>query len=133
LIVQGLIAIQEEQVSVRCRKIDEPAVKQALKLAEDLFKKAVTDACGFTPVLEPLTIDTENYLPGPFAEGAVEYCLGGVDLVARKGKIVSNNTIDARLAQVFKHNLPHTRAFLFGEVASRGKGDGKLPPHLLHY
>lgn len=132
LIVQGLIAVQEETCSVRCRKIDEPIVKKILARAEQLFKKAVEDSTGYLPHLEPLTIDTENYLPGPYKEGAVEYCLGGVEVVARQGKIVNNNRLDKRLELAFKNMLPHIRAYLFGEVP-RKVNDGTLPHHLTNF
>lgn len=132
LIVQGLISIQEEKIQVRCRKVDEAVVKSILKDAEALFKKAVTEATGYTPTLEPLTIDTANYLPEPYQEGAVEYCLGGLEVVARNGKIVCKNTIDARLELAFKHMLPHIRAYLFGEQP-RKINDGTLPHHLTSF
>lgn len=129
LIVQGLISVQEEKIQIRCRKIDEAIVSKVLKKAEDMFKQAVFDATGYKPVLEPLTIDKENYLPGPFHEGAVEYCLGGVEIVARGGKIVCRNTLDARLETAFKHMLPNIRAYLFGEQPKK-VNDGTLPHHL---
>jgi len=129
LIVQGLISLQEEKIQIRCRKVDEPVVQKSLKAAETLFKKAVADATGYTPVLDPLTIDKANYLPDPFKEGAVEWSLGGVQIVARNGKIVCNNTIEARLELAFKHMLPNIRAYLFGEIAKKVH-DGSLPHHL---
>jgi V-type H+-transporting ATPase subunit E len=132
LIVQGLISVQEEKIQIRCRKIDEPIVQKVLKAAEDLFKKAVSEATGYTPVLEPLTIDKANYLPDPFKEGAVEWSLGGVQIVARGGKIVCNNTIEARLDLAFKHMLPNIRAYLFGEVPKK-VSDGSLPHHLTSF
>lgn len=132
LIVQGLIALQEEKIVIRCRKIDEPIVQKVLAQAEQLFIKAVADSTGYTPTLEPLTIDTTRYLPGPYQEGAVEYCLGGVEIVARGGKIVSNNTLDARLDLTARHLLPQIRAFLFGDVHMK-QNSCELPPHLTHF
>lgn len=129
LIVQGLLSIQEERIQVRCRKVDEKIVQDILGTARDLFIKAVADSTGFTPTLEPLTIDTNNYLPNGYTEGAVEYCLGGVEVVARNGKIVCRNTLDARLELAFKAMLPHIRAFCYGEKPKKVQ-DGKLPHHL---
>jgi V-type H+-transporting ATPase subunit E len=132
LIVEGLISVQEETIQIRCRKIDEDIVKKILKNAEDLFKKAVSESTGYTPVLAPLTIDTEHYLPGPYKVGAIEYCLGGVEVVARKGKIVCKNTLDARLELAFKHMLPYIRAYLFGEITKK-VNTGELPHHLTNF
>jgi len=132
LIVEGLISVQEEKIQVRCRQVDEDIVRKILKNAEDLFKKAVFEATEYTPVLSPLTIDTDNYLPGPYHEGAIEYCLGGVEVVARKGKIVCKNTLDARLELAFKHMLPYIRAYLFGEIPKK-QTNGELPHHLTNF
>lgn len=132
LIIQGLIALQEEKCTIRCRKIDEAKVNSVLASAATKFKKAVADSTGYTPTLDALTVDTANYLPGPYQEGAVEYCLGGVQVVARQGKIISNNTLDARLDLVMKHLLPQIRAFLFGDVQMK-ENSYELPPHLLHF
>eukprot|EP00461_Guttulinopsis_vulgaris_P001671 UN01671 len=129
LIVQGLISVQEEKVVIRCRKIDEAIVQKVLVQAAEVFKKAVADSTGYTPTLQPLTIDTANYLPGPYEEGAVEYCLGGVEVVARGGKIICNNTLDARLELVSRHLLPQIRAFLFGDVQMK-PNSCELPHHL---
>lgn len=129
LIVQGLLALQEEKVQVRCRKCDEAVVKTVLKTAEQLFVKAVAESTGYTPILEPITIDTNNYLPDGYKEGAVEYCMGGVEVVARNGKIVCRNTLDARLELTFKAMLPHIRAFCYGEKPKKVQ-DGQLPHHL---
>lgn len=132
LIVEGLLSVQEEQIQIRCRKVDEPIVQKILKDAENLFKKAVNESTGYTPTLEPLTIDTENYLPKPYEEGAVEYCLGGVEVSARKGKIVCKNTLDARLEHAFKYMLPHIRSCLFGEIQKKPNAT-ELPHHLTNF
>lgn len=113
LIVQGLIRMQEERVVIRVRKIDEPLVAKILKTAEAAFKKAVKDSTGYTPELQPLTIDSK-YLPGPTAADNEETCAGGVVLVARNGRIVCKNTLDARLDIAFYQLTPQIRTMLFG-------------------
>lgn len=119
LIVQGLIRLQEERVVIRCRKIDEPIVKSILSTAENAFKKAVKDATDFTPDLYPLTIDSK-YLPGPQSQAKEDedFCSGGIVLVARNGRIVCKNTLDARLDIAFYQLTPMIRGMLFGERAA---------------
>jgi V-type H+-transporting ATPase subunit E len=126
LIVQALVRLQEERVTVRVRKIDEELVKKILKDAEATFKKAVSDATGFTPTLQPLTIDSK-YLPGPLTEGheEEEYCSGGVMVIARGGRITCRNTLDARLDIAFNQLTPQIRSMCFGERAAPANAGAK--------
>ena len=44
------------------------------------------------------------------------FCSGGVVLASRDGKIVFENSLDARLDVVFRKKLPEIRKQLFGQV-----------------
>lgn len=121
LIVQGLLRIQEEKVTIRCRKIDEPIVSKVLEQAATLFKKTVKDSTGYTPKLDALKIDAK-YLPEPYTPGAADFSLGGVVLVARNGRILCKNSLEDRLETAFYQLKPQIRGMLFGVRSAKGSG-----------
>lgn len=133
LIVQGLIRLQEDKVTVRVRKCDVAAAEKVLAEAEKLYKKAVSDATGgFVPDLAPLTIDSQFLPPAHSADNNDDYCSGGIVLVARRGKILCKNTLDARLDIAFNKLTPSLRGMLFGERApppNAGKHDESAHAH----
>jgi len=113
LIVQGLLMLLEPEVLVKCRKCDEALVKKSLAPAEALYAKVVKDKTGATKACK-LTIADKDYLaPEPVEGKDVQSCLGGVVLTCFGGKIVVDNTIDARLNLVMEQDKPAIRAQLF--------------------
>lgn len=121
LIVQGLIALQENKVVVRCRKEDASVVNSVLQKAADEYIKFVKESTGYTPLLQPLKLDTE-FLPPAYKNPSTEYCSGGVVLIAQRGRIVCNNTLDARLDIAFEQLTPQIRGMLFGVRPPSNKG-----------
>ncbi|CBI34442.3 hypothetical protein AAG906_033959 [Vitis piasezkii] len=114
LVVQSLLRLKEPAVLLRCRKDD-------LHLVESILDSAKDEYAGKANVYPPeIIVDHQVYLPpapshhhahGPF-------CSGGVVLASRDGKIVCENTLDARLDVVFRKKLPEIRKWLFGQVAA---------------
>lgn len=118
LIVQCLLRLKEPSVLLRCRKEDVHLVESVLDEAKDEYAEKVN-------VHQPeIIVDHHVHLPpgrhhhifhhnshGPF-------CAGGVVLASRDGKIVCENTLDARLDVVFRKKLPEIRKWLFSQVAA---------------
>lgn len=108
LIVQGLIKIEENEVTVYCRKEDMGTTKSVLKAAIAEFVEIMERETGIK--LEPkvtLNKNEDKNLP--------DSCFGGVVLTAVAGKIVCDNTMSARLELVYEELLPSIRAILFPE------------------
>ncbi|KAL3850268.1 hypothetical protein ACJIZ3_012150 [Penstemon smallii] len=113
LIVQSLLRLKEPSVLLRCRKIDVHLVESILHSAkEEYSEKAKVHA--------PEVIVDHIYLPpAPSHHDAHGLsCSGGVVLASRDGKIVFENTLDARLDVVFRKKLPEIRKSLFGQIAA---------------
>ncbi|KAI1212589.1 ATPase, V1/A1 complex, subunit E [Annulohypoxylon truncatum] len=104
LLLEGLYALAESEIQVRARKVDYDIVKEAIKDAEEEYKKTI----GKTTTV---TIDEEN----PLAEG----CSGGLAIVGGQGKIEINNTFDERLLLLQSSGLPAMRETLFGKNPNR--------------
>ncbi|XP_020224728.1 V-type proton ATPase subunit E [Cajanus cajan] len=112
LIVQSLLRLKEPSVLLRCRKHD-------LHLVEHVLDSAAQEYADKANVDPPeIIIDNQVYLPpGPNHHNVHDpYCSGGVVLASRDGKIVCENTLDARLDVVFRKKLPEIRKHLFGQV-----------------
>ncbi|XP_065858688.1 V-type proton ATPase subunit E-like [Euphorbia lathyris] len=112
LIVQSLLRLKEPAVLLRCRKDD-------LKLVESVLNSAKQVYADKAKVHAPeIIVDNNVYLPpAPTQHNAHgPYCSGGVVLASRDGKIVFENTLDARLDVVFRKKLPEIRKRLCGEV-----------------
>ncbi|ONK79128.1 uncharacterized protein A4U43_C01F3220 [Asparagus officinalis] len=114
LIVQSLLRLKEPEVLLRCREND-------LKLVNSVLHSAKHEYAEKANVYPPeIVVDNYVFLPaapnhqhshGPF-------CSGGIVMASRDGKIVCENTLDARLDVVFRKKLPEIRKVLFGQVAA---------------
>ena len=108
LIVQGLIKIEENEVTIYCRgedvKMVSSVVNAAVKEYVDIMKRESTVT--LKPVVT-LNTDRSKDLP--------ESSFGGVLLTALNGKIVCDNTLNSRLHLVYEELLPSIRAILFPE------------------
>ncbi|XP_024985671.1 V-type proton ATPase subunit E-like isoform X1 [Cynara cardunculus var. scolymus] len=113
LIVQGLLRLKESSVLMRCREDDIHTVESVLHLAKEEY-------AGKAHVHPPeIIIDHINLpsAPSPDDPHALS-CSGGVVLASRDGKIVFENTLDARLDVIFRGKLPEIRKLLFSQVAA---------------
>ncbi|KAA3469883.1 V-type proton ATPase subunit E [Gossypium australe] len=105
LIVQSLVRLKEPGVLLRCRKEDLHLVESVLDSAKEEYASKVN-------VHPPeIIIDDVHLPPGPSHHH-------GVVIASRDGKIVFENTLDARLDVAFNKKLPEIRKWLFGQVAA---------------
>ncbi|RWV84168.1 hypothetical protein GW17_00054138, partial [Ensete ventricosum] len=107
LIVQSLLRLKEPAVLLRCRKDDLHLVESVLNPAkEEYAEKANAHAPN-------IVVDNNIFLPPPPAHATAHgpYCSGGVVLASIDGKIVCENTLDARLDVVFRKKLPEVLTF----------------------
>lgn len=105
LIVQSLLRLKEPAVLLRCREVDR-------KLVEAILEEAKREYAGKAKVQAPkVTPDNHVYLPPPprRLDSHETFCAGGVVLASQDGKIVCENTLDARLDVVFRRKLPEIR------------------------
>jgi len=114
LLTQGLCKIGESDVTVVCRKED-------IALIQKVLPDALTEARTRTenPKLQATLTDKFNLSPARTATNKTDACCGGALLSARGGKILCNQTLDARLTIAFKKQLPAIREALFGVNPNR--------------
>jgi len=113
LIVQGLTRLNETRALVTCRKEDVELVQSVLSDVKAEFEK-------LSGKTVEIIVDSVNFLaPGPSPNSKGATCSGGVILSANEGRIVSKNTLDARLALAFDQCLPEIRYKLFGKSKTR--------------
>jgi len=105
LIIQGLIKIEEREVSVLVREADVNVAQSVLADAVKEYKQIVLDQSG-EKVDPVVTVNTAKPLPDQ------QYC-GGVILTALHGRIVCDNTLDARVQLVYSELLPSIREQLW--------------------
>uniref|UniRef100_A0A915LJY9 V-type proton ATPase subunit E n=1 Tax=Meloidogyne javanica TaxID=6303 RepID=A0A915LJY9_MELJA len=104
LILQGLFQLLEKQVLIRCRKNDAELVEQLLPECIEELQKAWGDT-------SQVVIDNDQYLSPENA--------GGVELLARNGKIRVSSTLESRLDLIADQIVPHIRTALFGPNPNR--------------
>ncbi|KAK0303836.1 V-ATPase V1 sector subunit E [Friedmanniomyces endolithicus] len=105
LILEGLYALNEKKVTLRCRKKDDGVVKKAAEGARGEYKEKM----GGREV--EIVVDGKERL----AEGSA----GGLIILNTTGKIDINNTFDERLELLSVDALPSVRTTLFGENKNR--------------
>ncbi|KAJ4978425.1 hypothetical protein NE237_009205 [Protea cynaroides] len=102
LTVQSLSRLKEPLVLLRCREVD-------CKIVESVLDEAKQQYAEKAKVHPPkVTIDDCVYLPPPPTDvnSHGPFCSGGVVLASQNGKIVNENTLDARLDLAFLKKLP---------------------------
>ncbi|XP_015897746.1 V-type proton ATPase subunit E [Ziziphus jujuba] len=114
LIVQSLLRLKEPAVLLRCREADR-------KLVESVMEEAKREYAEKAKVKAPkITIDDHVFLP-PAPRGGDShepFCSGGVVVASQDGKIVLENTLDARLDVVFRQKLPEIRKRLLAGMSA---------------
>ncbi|KAJ3694590.1 hypothetical protein LUZ60_010070 [Juncus effusus] len=111
LVIQSLLRLKEPAVLLRCRKDDYALVESVIEAS----KTEYSQKAGVAP--PKIMIDRNVFLPpGPTSfDSHTLFCSGGVVLASSDGKIVLENTLDARLDVVFRKKLPEIRSRLFGQ------------------
>ena len=108
LIVQGLIKIEEDEITIFCRGQDVATVQKVLPAAIKEYVEIIQKET--TVKLEPkVTLNSDR------SKDLANSSFGGVLLTALGGKIVCDNTMSARLELVYEELLPSIRAILFPE------------------
>ncbi|XP_052200675.1 V-type proton ATPase subunit E-like isoform X2 [Diospyros lotus] len=116
LIVQSLLRLKEPAVLLRCRKEDVQSVEHVLRSAKEEYASRAH-------VHPPeIIVDHVHLPPAPSHQHHLDshgpFCAGGVVLASRDGKIVFENTLDARLDVVFRKKLPEIRKQLLCQVTA---------------
>ncbi|KAL8103130.1 V-type proton ATPase subunit E-like [Apium graveolens] len=110
LVVQCLLRLKEPAVLLRCRKDD-------IKMLESVLDSAKEEYAKKAKVHQPeIIVDDVHLPPSPSTHGPS--CSGGIVMASRDGKIVIENTLDARLDVLFRSKLPEIRKHLFGQIAA---------------
>jgi len=113
LIVQGLIQLREQEVTVVARECD-------IELVQSILAEAKKEYDSKTNSDIVLSLHKKHRLAPPPVEGSdLPACCGGVLLSANNGKILCNNTLEQRLTLSYEQLLPQIRTTLFGESLTR--------------
>ncbi|KAG8629052.1 hypothetical protein KVT40_002917 [Elsinoe batatas] len=104
LLLEGVYAMNEKKVLIRCRKKDVELVKKAAEEAKKEYKDNLKKDV-------EIVIDEKDRLPDDSA--------GGVIILNGTGKIDINNTFEERLHLLETDALPSLRTTLFGENENR--------------
>ncbi|XP_047333096.1 V-type proton ATPase subunit E1-like [Impatiens glandulifera] len=110
LIVQSLLRLKEPSLLLRCREIDVSPIDSVLSEAKKEYADKLKVAA------PTITVDKRVYLPPPPKSGDSHEisCAGGMVVASQDGKIVLENTLDARLDLVYRQKLPEIRKSLLG-------------------
>jgi len=115
LIIQGLMTIAENQVSLKCRKEDLNIVRTQVDIALKHYQEFIKNSTGIVPKCR-IEINTTDFLPPSPRKGVAGVsCCGGIILSARNETIICSNTLESRLDLCFEHLVPQMRGILFGE------------------
>lgn len=106
LIKQALLKIEEEDVEIICKQIDIPKVKQILPAALSEYTELMKKEAG-------LTVKVTAKVNEDGARCLRQDSPGGVMVTALRGRIVCDNTLDARLKIAYQELLPRIRQQLF--------------------
>eukprot|EP00904_Undaria_pinnatifida_P010264 jgi/Undpi1/6368/HiC_scaffold_20.g08849.m1 len=109
LIVQSMIKIEEDKITVICREADVAAVKSVVSEAAAEYVELMKTQAGVDKV------------PAISVESAPAKCLsascpGGVAVSAANGRIVCDNTLSSRLTVIYQELLPKIRGLLFPAI-----------------
>lgn len=99
LITQGLFQLLEPAVSIRCRQQD-------LNIVKKVKEGSVEDYKNSTKKTTEVTVDEQSFLPSD--------CAGGIELLAKQGRIKVVNTLESRLEMMSRQMMPEIRETLFG-------------------
>lgn len=107
LIVQGLIKIEETEVTVLCRAADVNVATSVISDAVREYKEIIARETG-SKVDSKVSVNTQ-----PNKMLSDRQCCGGVVLTALHGRIICDNTLDARVKLLYSELLPTIRKQLW--------------------
>mmetsp|Transcript_13644 Transcript_13644/g.34754 ORF Transcript_13644/g.34754 Transcript_13644/m.34754 type:complete len:120 (-) Transcript_13644:1770-2129(-) len=103
VVLQGLLALADSVVVVRCRQEDVGVVREVVEVVAGRYR----EKSGGKEV--KLSVDDKDFLSSN--------CTGGVTLFSHGGRIMLENTFESRLEIAYQQNLPILRTVIFGETA----------------
>ncbi|CBN77726.1 conserved unknown protein [Ectocarpus siliculosus] len=106
LIVQSMIKIEEDKITVICREADISAVKSVVNDAVSEYVALMKAEAGVDKV-PAITVEEDP------ARCLSANCPGGVAVSAANGRIVCDNTLSSRLTVIYSELLPKIRGLLF--------------------
>lgn len=106
LVVQGLIKIEENEVTVFCRSADVKTVQSVLPAAIKEYA-TIMERESTVKLTPKVSLNPDRSLD------LNDSTYGGIMLTAVGGKIVCDNTMASRLKLVYEELLPSIRAILF--------------------
>ena len=101
LLTEGLCQILEPVVKVRCRREDLGMVENIIPEAVFEYEAKVNKYC-------KVQLEAENWVE--------EDKIGGLEISALDGKIIVDNTLNARLDRIYQQMMPMVRKKLFEEI-----------------
>jgi V-type H+-transporting ATPase subunit E len=121
LILEGLYALNEAKISVRCRSKDDDVVRKAADAAQAEYKDKMNGRETEIKIDGKDKLPEETYVPTrphryPLLTTSRS---GGVIIINSTGRIDINNTFEERLRLLQSEALPSVRATLFGENKNR--------------
>jgi V-type H+-transporting ATPase subunit E len=121
LILEGLYALNEAKISVRCRSKDDDVVRKAADAAQAEYKDKMNGRETEIKIDEKDKLPEETYVPTwPHRYPSLTTSRsGGVTIINSTGRIDINNTFEERLRLLQSEALPSVRATLFGENKNR--------------
>ena len=121
LILEGLYALNESKVSVRCRSKDDDVVRKAADAAQAEYKEKMNGRETEIKIDEKDKLPEETYVLITLYShcSLIIHRSGGVTIVNSTGRIDINNTFEERLRLLQTESLPSVRATLFGENKNR--------------
>jgi V-type H+-transporting ATPase subunit E len=108
LLLQSMTLLMESEVSVMCRAVDVKLIEKHLSDSGEVIKK-----------FEERTNNTKKVSVKIADKKLPDSCAGGIVLSGHEGKIICNNTLEARLDLAAETLLPAIRQMLFGIPANR--------------
>jgi len=104
LIIQGLLKLGEDEVTVIGRAVDEQLLQSVIGNAASAYKDK-------TGKQVAVSVSKQHHL--------APQSPGGILLSAKEGRILCNNTLEQRLKLAYEGLLPEIRIILFGRSESR--------------
>jgi len=104
LLVQCLFQLLEPEAKIRCKQSDVEIVKKIIDSSLKTYSEKTGKEC-------KLQVDTADFLPAE--------CAGGIELVAKQGRIRVSNTLESRLSLLSRQMMPEIRESLFGKNDQR--------------
>mmetsp|Transcript_9699 Transcript_9699/g.15917 ORF Transcript_9699/g.15917 Transcript_9699/m.15917 type:complete len:232 (-) Transcript_9699:37-732(-) len=115
LMVQGLIKLNEPKVDVIVRECDLEIAKKVKTSAEQKYSQIIKDQTGQSATVS-LTLNPNGKCLPPASDGSgKKSCAGGLKLLASRGRIICDNTLDSRMAVSFDDLMPYIRSTLFSD------------------